>query len=129
MTWNFNAKLRSKLSFGDHPGQQFQSRKCFFLTLVVKTVVAACSSDPSLLFLILSNTVSNFLTDLVFPGFQKRREWQAMWPPREKHWTLQMPIMMKDSTGVLEINNYVYSNVSGLCICNYIDWINWTKIT
>lgn len=63
----------------------FSPANVFFLTLEVKTVVAACSSDPSLLFLILSNTVSNFLTDLVFPGFQKQREWQAMWPPQEKH--------------------------------------------
>ena len=67
------------------PAYSFSPINVFFLTMVVKTVVAACSSDPSLLFLILSNTVSNFLTDLVFPGFQKRREWQAMWPPREKH--------------------------------------------
>lgn len=25
-------------------------------------------------------------------------------------------------------NKYVYLNVLGLCICNYIDWINWIKI-
>lgn len=67
------------------PAYSFSPKNVFFLTMVVKAVVATCSSDPSLLFLILSNTVSNFLTDLVFPGFQKRREWQAMWPPQEKH--------------------------------------------